>query len=111
MSPNRAHNDQREASQFSSVSSVRQIGLVRCPSETPRWFGHEPGGLFGFGVDLGVAVGGGEVGVSEPAADDVDLDLGFEEVHGGGVCRKVCGLTRRPVLGSSRLAAWRRTIL
>jgi hypothetical protein len=48
-------------------------------------FGHEQRFLFGFGVDLGVAVGRREVGVAEPAADDVDLDAGFEEVDGGGV--------------------------
>ncbi len=27
--------------------------------------------------------------MSEPAADDIDLDLGFEEVHGGGVPERV----------------------
>ncbi len=40
---------------------------------------------FGLGADLGVAVGGGEIGVAEPTADYVDLDSGFEEMHGGGV--------------------------
>ena len=66
--------------------------------------------VLGFGVDLGVAVGGGQVGVSEPAADDVDLDAGFEEVDGGGVPE---GVRADPAAGSgsSRSAAWRRTIL
>ena len=69
-----------------------------------RWFGHEQGCLFGFGVDLGVAVGGGEVGVSEPAADDVDLDACFEKVDGGGVPE---GVRADPPAGSgsSRLVA------
>ena len=51
----------------------------------PGDFGGEQRFLFGFGVDLGVAVGGGEVGMAEPPADDVDLDAGFEDVDGGGV--------------------------
>ena len=53
-------------------------------------------GDLGAGVDLGVAVGGGQVGVAEPAADHVDLDPGFEEVNSGGVAE--CVWADGPVL-------------
>jgi hypothetical protein len=65
---------------------------VRDATEGIRRFGSQERLLLGLGVDLGVAVGGGEVGVGggevgvpEPAADHVDLDAGLEQVHGGGV--------------------------
>jgi hypothetical protein len=48
-------------------------------------FGGLQGCQLGLGVDLGVAVGRGQVGVSEPASDHVDFDAGFEQVDGGGV--------------------------
>ncbi len=48
------------------------------------------GFAFGVEVDFGVDVGGAEVDVAEPGADDVDVDAGVEEVNGGGVA-----LTRR----------------
>src|SRR5260221_476954 len=62
------------------------------PAERARgaWGGSRRGtGRFGVpecldlgpSVDLGVAVRGGEVGVPEPAADDVHFDAGLEEVH------------------------------
>jgi len=38
-----------------------------------------------FGLDLGVSVCRGEVGVPEPAADDVHLDAGLQQMDCGGV--------------------------
>ncbi len=53
--------------------------------------------LLGFGVDLGVVVGGGDVCVPEPPTDDVDLDAGLEEVHRRGVSE---GVRADPAAGS-----------
>ena len=78
---------------------------------TRRFGGFRRASIFALGVDLGVAVGGGEIGVTEPAADDVDLDAGLEEVDGGGVPEEV---RADPPAGARRrrgAAAWRRTIL
>ncbi len=44
---------------------------------------------FSVEVDFGVDVGGAEVDVAEPGADDVDVDAGVEEVNGGGVADRV----------------------
>jgi hypothetical protein len=52
----------------------------------------------GLGVDLGVAVCRGQVGVSEPAADHVDLDTGFELV------KTLCLVSAEAVCGRLRVA-------
>src|SRR5690625_4898422 len=44
---------------------------------------------FGVGVDLGVAISGGEVSVPEPAADHVDFDSGLEQVDCCSVSKDV----------------------
>ena len=82
---------QSEASQLSRVWSVRQIGVSAGSRRGRRRFGAAQRFDLGFGVDLGVAVGGGQVGVPEPAADDVDLDAGFEQVDGRGVPEECAG--------------------
>ena len=87
--PARPHNDQSDASQLSSVSSVAPDWAWCGVPPKHRRFGVAQGLDLGFGVDLGVAVGRGEVGVAEPAADDVDLDAGLEQVDGGGVAEDV----------------------
>ena len=42
-----------------------------------------------FQIDLGVAVGCPEGGVSQPCADRVDIDADAEEVHGRGMTHGV----------------------
>lgn len=67
--------------------------------------------LLGPNRDLRVAVGRLQVGVTEPGADDVRLNAGFEKMDGGGVAKDVrCDPapadSRRPSFDGACMAAY-----
>ena len=49
----------------------------------PKWLAGSQGFLFGPDGQLGVAIGGFQADVTEPSANDVDLDPGLEEMYCG----------------------------